>query len=206
MGRDVQIASIDVILDAAEQKFAEFGFAGAGMKSIATAAGVAQALLHYHFGTKEILYREVIRRRSGAINSERNRLLDQVDMTAPDALEQVVRAQLGPPLEGESVGLGYPRIFASLIAGPDLDQQLVRECYDDVATRVIDMLCVLVPGLERERAAWGYSLAIGSLTAALSQAERARNLGAVETGPANVPTILDTITDYTAAGIRALAR
>jgi AcrR family transcriptional regulator len=47
--------SRDAILDAAERLFANSGFDGTSMRSIAEAADVAQALLHYHFGTKERL-------------------------------------------------------------------------------------------------------------------------------------------------------
>src|SRR5262249_1824395 len=50
--------SRDAILDAAERLFADSGFDGTSMRSIAEAAGVAQGLLHYHFGTKERLFAE----------------------------------------------------------------------------------------------------------------------------------------------------
>jgi AcrR family transcriptional regulator len=55
------------ILDAAERVFALCGFEGASMRQIATEAGVAQALLHYHFGTKEKLFHAMFARRSEAI-------------------------------------------------------------------------------------------------------------------------------------------
>ncbi len=48
------------ILKAAKKEFAEKGFDGARMVSIAEHAGVNQALLHYHFTNKENLYKEVL--------------------------------------------------------------------------------------------------------------------------------------------------
>lgn len=48
------------ILAAAERVFAESGFAGASMARIAEAAGLPKANIHYYFGTKEALYREVL--------------------------------------------------------------------------------------------------------------------------------------------------
>jgi AcrR family transcriptional regulator len=48
------------ILQAASTLFAERGFAGASTHEIAAAAGVNQALVRYHFGTKEALWQEVI--------------------------------------------------------------------------------------------------------------------------------------------------
>ena len=44
------------ILDAAEELFASKGFAGASMRALARCAGVSQALIHHHFGTKSGLY------------------------------------------------------------------------------------------------------------------------------------------------------
>ena len=49
------------ILASAKKAFAEKGFDGARMGSIAARANVNQALLHYYFGNKENLYKEVWR-------------------------------------------------------------------------------------------------------------------------------------------------
>ncbi len=48
-----------LILKAAEKEFLEKGFAGAKTVSIAKAAGVNHALLHYYFRTKENLFNRV---------------------------------------------------------------------------------------------------------------------------------------------------
>jgi TetR/AcrR family transcriptional regulator len=50
------------VLDAAEELFAERGFAGTSMRDLARASGVSQALIHHHFGSKEELYQSVKRR------------------------------------------------------------------------------------------------------------------------------------------------
>lgn len=48
------------ILGAAEECFAAAGFAGATTRQMAAVAGVNVATLHYHFGSKEKLYRAVL--------------------------------------------------------------------------------------------------------------------------------------------------
>ena len=48
------------ILDAAEECFATAGFTGATTRQVAARAGVNVATLHYHFGSKEKLYRAVL--------------------------------------------------------------------------------------------------------------------------------------------------
>jgi len=50
----------DVILNAAKKEFAERGYSGARMNSIARRAGVNQALIHYYFSSKENLYHQVL--------------------------------------------------------------------------------------------------------------------------------------------------
>ena len=52
----------EAILGAAEGVFARAGFVGATTAAIAAAAGVPKANLHYHFGSKQVLYREVLAR------------------------------------------------------------------------------------------------------------------------------------------------
>src|SRR5947207_13065534 len=50
----------DAILDAAERRFAERGFAGASMREIASEAGLKnQASLYHHFRHKRALYAAV---------------------------------------------------------------------------------------------------------------------------------------------------
>jgi TetR/AcrR family transcriptional regulator len=51
-----------LILDCAEQVFAERGFGGATMQTIADRAGLPKANLHYYFVSKKALYRRVVER------------------------------------------------------------------------------------------------------------------------------------------------
>ena len=48
------------ILEAASRAFAESGFVGATTRTVAARAGVNVATLHYHYGSKEGLYRAVL--------------------------------------------------------------------------------------------------------------------------------------------------
>ena len=53
------------ILAASKKIFAEKGFSGARMSAIAELAGVNQALIHYHFSSKEMLYKTLFHRFMG---------------------------------------------------------------------------------------------------------------------------------------------
>src|SRR5438309_8045697 len=60
----------DAILDAAERRFAERGFAGVSMREIAAEAGLKnQASLYHHFKNKRALYEAVLNRGVGLIVS-----------------------------------------------------------------------------------------------------------------------------------------
>ena len=48
------------ILEAAEKEFFEKGYAGARTTSIAEAAGVTHAMLHYYFRTKDNLFERIV--------------------------------------------------------------------------------------------------------------------------------------------------
>lgn len=50
------------ILDAAIEEFSAFGFAGARIDRIASAAGINKQLIYHYFGGKSDLYREVLHR------------------------------------------------------------------------------------------------------------------------------------------------
>ena len=59
-GHDQELAKVR-ILSASKKEFAERGFSGARMSSIAKRASVNKALIHYYFKDKETLYLEVLK-------------------------------------------------------------------------------------------------------------------------------------------------
>ncbi|MBS1818020.1 MAG: TetR/AcrR family transcriptional regulator [Acidobacteria bacterium] len=62
--------SPDRILDAAALEFAARGYAGARVDHIARRGRVNKAMLYYHFGSKQGLYRALLRRTFGAIAAD----------------------------------------------------------------------------------------------------------------------------------------
>ncbi len=88
----------DKTISAAEVEFARMGFDGVGMKVFALRAGASQSLPHYQFGSKDRLYKDVIRQRSKLVNDERMVLLRAVDMMQGDALDRIFEALFNPAL------------------------------------------------------------------------------------------------------------
>jgi len=50
----------NLIIDTAEQLFAQFGYLGVSMMDIASSIGITKAALYYHFDSKEKIYLEVL--------------------------------------------------------------------------------------------------------------------------------------------------
>lgn len=98
------------ILQAAEKEFFEKGYAGAKTASIAEAAGVTHAMLHYYFRTKDKLFERIV---SGKINM----------------LGDIVLSAIGDdnlPLE-ERIRQGVERHFDFISSNRDLPKFIVNE-------------------------------------------------------------------------------
>ncbi|MEM7710683.1 MAG: TetR/AcrR family transcriptional regulator [Pseudomonadota bacterium] len=193
------------ILDAAEAAFSEAGFAGAGMKAIALQAGVAQGLLHYHFGNKDGLYEAVIERRALLITGAREALLDEIDMAASDTVPRIFEAFFRPPFGPEGGGRVFARIFALLPIGDARDAALVERFYDPSARKFIDALMAARPDASRETCAWGYAMALSLLVGSVGCSDRAIRL-ADATLPAEYDTeaLIAPLTRHATGGFAAL--
>ncbi|MES2947952.1 MAG: TetR/AcrR family transcriptional regulator [Pseudomonadota bacterium] len=82
----------NIILGAAEKVFARAGFGGATMAAIATASGLPKANLHYYFGSKDVLYREVLARTLSDWLVPASGITADADPRT--ALEQYIRAKM----------------------------------------------------------------------------------------------------------------
>jgi AcrR family transcriptional regulator len=202
--------SKEEILDAAERLFAHTGFDGTSMREIAQAAGVAQALLHYHFKTKEGLFEAMFARRSDAINRIRLARLEAMLKRGSPHLEDIIDALLRPTVEaGHDPERGGSR-FATLIlttgaSSHDWQKGLISTSYDAMARRYIEALRIVLPGLSLANAAWGYLFVIGSALTQMSPTGRADRLSDGETTDSDTEIMLSRAVTFAAAGMRALA-
>jgi AcrR family transcriptional regulator len=202
--------SRDAILDAAERLFANSGFEGTSMRSIAEAADVAQALLHYHFGTKERLFAEMFTRRSEAINAARIKRLDSLFARGLPTLEEVLDTLLRPLIElghDESRGGSYfSRLVVSVAADRDPRScALIAENYDPVARRFINAIMRVIPGLKEADAVRGYLFAIGVGMTIMAPTGRLNRLSGDRCDDADIDSMVDHAVPFAAAGLRSFA-
>lgn len=209
-GSRVRPTSKEDILDAAERLFASRGFDGTSMREIAQEAGVAQALLHYHFKTKEGLFEAMFGRRSGAINRIRLARLDQMLKAGTPRIEEIIDALLRPTVEAGHDPARGGATFANLIlstgsSNHDWQKSLIAASYDAMARRYIGAIRKALPGMSLGDATWGYLFIIGAALTQMSPTGRADRLSDGETSDMDTETLLERATTFAAAGLRALA-
>jgi len=124
------------ILAAAEEVFAETGYAGATTAAIAEKAGLPKANLHYYFRTKDALYRRVL-------EDILEQWLATGDQIVPEAdPAQALAAYIAAKVEHSRRRPLASKVFANelLHGAPRLGDYLRREVRQWVATksRVID--------------------------------------------------------------------
>jgi AcrR family transcriptional regulator len=89
----------DRILYAAEELFAQHGFASTSLRQVTSRADVNIAAVNYHFGSKENLVNEVFRRRMDDMSRERLAALQRAVAEAhPGELEPILAAFVEPAL------------------------------------------------------------------------------------------------------------
>jgi AcrR family transcriptional regulator len=175
------------------------------MRRIATEAQVAQALLHYHFATKDQLYEAVFERRSSAINALREAGLDRIFADGRSAtLEEVLEALFAPVpswpgSRTQPATYFAPMVSAISIGEDDRSKGLMVRHYDPIARRFIEAFRRVLPGLAEPEAVWAYLFALGARIQTNMQNGRAARLGAGD------GEVQPRFVAFVAAGIRALA-
>ncbi|MDO5605448.1 MAG: TetR/AcrR family transcriptional regulator [Paracoccus sp. (in: a-proteobacteria)] len=198
------------IMDAAERVFAVVGFAGATTRAIADEAKVNLGLIHYHFGSKEELFEQVIARRSGQINAYRRKLLADV-LSDPGGvgLEEMLEALIRPTIEMSNehgdAGQSYSRIIVQIASGTDERSiALTGENFDAIALEFVDAFETHVPGLGRENAVWAYINTISLSLLMMARTGRTKALSGGLCDESDTEASIRRTVRFLAAGTRAL--
>lgn len=212
MGKISEHDTKTLILDAAEQSFADLGFDAASLRHIISVAGVNLAAVHYHFGSKEGLIRAVFDRRLGPLNEERLRALDEIEAAAGRRkglpLEPVIRALIEPalrlardPLKG---GPDVMRLFGRTIAEPSPELQLMLHGqFGHVASRFGAALKRACPGLPPSVLQWRFHFTIGAMGHVMCDPTKMREFTGGACDPADTEEVIRQMTGFLAAGFRA---
>lgn len=124
------------IMRAAECEFMAKGFAGARTSSIAEAAGVTHAMLHYYFRTKEKLFEKIISEKSEMLIAVVAESLKDINLP----LEDMIRNLINLHLDFISENPELPRfIISEIYSNPErlaIFGGMIRSVAPDVLSRL----------------------------------------------------------------------
>ena len=188
-----------VILDAAAEEFADKGFYGARVASIAKRAGINKAMLYYRVGDKEELYRRVILRGQASI---RNAVMNAISTStkAPDTIEAILRGISDIASENRLI----PSVILRELAG---NAQTLPETGRGNISKFLDMIRSMVArGVEEgtfrniDPTALQFMVTGAVFTLSLTTDLR-RNINPLNPGPLTADQITETIKDILMHGI-----
>jgi len=156
------------ILDVAERLIAEKGFTGTTLRNIVSDAGVNLAAVHYHFGSKEELFRAVVRRIAVPLVERQLHLLEQLRKKPdPPSVEELLTAFLTPPLELVMGDEHYRVVRAQFMgrcrAEPEPVQRIAHEEFSPNIEPFLDALQRSLPDQSRSQLLWKLDLVVAAL-------------------------------------------
>ena len=162
----------DRILGAAEELFAQHGFAATSLRQVTGLAAVNIAAVNYHFGSKENLVNEVFRRRMDEMTARRLQQLEAAQREHPGELEPVLAAFIEPALalaQDRNGGGAFVRVIARAYAEHNESlRRFLSDQYGHVLRHFGKALAACLPGIDKDSLYWRLDFLAGALTYAMS--------------------------------------
>lgn len=200
------------ILLAAERLFAEHGFEGCSLRSVADLAKVNQGMIHYFFKSKESLFAEAYTRCGRPLVEERLRLLDaeEAASAAPIQTERLIEIFLAPAVAVAMSGMSG-RSFLRMQARLQLDDsrhsgKLRSVLYDESSRRFVSALARSLPHLSREQVCWRFVFMLGTYQYVLANTGRLEVISEGACSGKAFDESLQQMIPFLAAGMREAGR
>ncbi|MBN8260796.1 MAG: TetR family transcriptional regulator [Xanthomonadales bacterium] len=162
----------DRILHAAEELFAQQGFASTSLRQVTSRADVNIAAVNYHFGSKDNLVNEVFRRRMDEMSAQRLLALKLAVDGRPGELEPILSAFVEPALamaQDRHGGGAFIRVIARAYAESNEGlRKFLSEQYGHVLREFAKAIDGCVPGLGKEELYRRLDFLSGALTYAMA--------------------------------------
>jgi AcrR family transcriptional regulator len=195
------------ILEASMVLFAKNGFLDTSTREITDAAGVNIAAINYHFGSKEELYRELIRKI--AVNCQRERLgaMDKAHSEG-GGLEDILRAFIKTHLEGMLTPEGPNNemaLFFREFSSPGLSFDIIMsEMVEPTHNALTRVLTSYIPGLTNEAATLCIVSLMGQIIHFVKGEAVFSRFGGKEYDPKMVDTIVEHILSFSLRGLNGM--
>ncbi len=208
----VREASIERILDAAEQLFAEFGYHGVTLKDVAAKIGVSSALIHYHFNGKESIFDAVwarkapisVHNRLEAMRRYAQEVGDKV--TVEGALGAWIEADLKVHIEDRKQWEAFGKIAAQANSASGWGAEKMTKYFNPVVLPLIELLKKAMPECDEDVIFWGYHFVSGAMTHNMARTGRLDELSNGLCSSDDFASISQYMARFMAAGFRAICK
>ncbi len=169
------------ILAAAERLFAERGYHGVSLRQIGDEADAQIALINYHFGTKDMLYRAVFENRLKPVSERRQAALAAAlaceggRPTIEAVLDAFARSWI--ELRDTEDGCSYTRLIAREVNDPqEAERGILSDLLDPIARDFLAAMERSLPNHDRAEIHWAYHFFVGMLTLTMANPKRVSRL------------------------------
>lgn len=169
----------DRILSEAEKLFAQQGYASTSIRQIISKAKANLAAIHYHFGSKEALFFEIVRRYLEGLNRQRLLLLEKELAACKNetpSVRNIVTAFLKPISEMHQSGSETKQF--SLMLGrafsedPVLKRKISSKFFKDISVQFINAFHLALPMLGQEEIYWRFHFMVSTMVGSLMAPDR----------------------------------
>ena len=204
------VASTDTkeqILNVAEGMIAERGFAGTTLRSVVRKAGVNLAAVHYHFGSKEELFRTTVERLARPITEhavKHLRLLQERDEqpSVEDIMTIFLMSSLTMVMGDEKSRMVRAQLLGRCRTEPGHIQLIAAKEFHACSQAMLDVLQRALPDQSRSQLEWKLDLAIAVLIRVQIDAGKPGAL-IQSSQPADIEKAVSQLVTFLAAGMRS---
>jgi AcrR family transcriptional regulator len=195
------------IISVAKRLFAERGFAGTTLRNVIGEADVNLAAVHYHFGSKEELFRAVVEQFARPIVEQELALLKQLQAgERVPSVEEILTAVLKPCLEflaqDKEFLLVHTQFMGRCWAEPEPLKSIVEGEFAASMEAFLDVLQRVLPEQSRSQIAWKFDLVIAALVRVQSEAGQPLAL-LQSTDPEAIQVAIEQLVKFLSTGMRS---
>lgn len=206
-----QSETVERILDAAEQLFAEKGFAETSLRLITSKAGVNLAAVNYHFGSKKALIQAVFSRFLGPFCLSLERELDRREAQAggKQSLEQLLeilveQAMAVKPRSGDDLSIFMRLLGLSFSQSQGHLRRYLDDMYGKVFRRYMALVHQAAPAIPAIELFWRVHFMLGAVSFSMSGIKALRAISEDDFGvKTSIEQVMRMMVPFLAAGMRA---
>lgn len=207
MTTSVSVDTKEQILNVAERLFAENGFVGTSLRSVIREADVNLSAVHYHFGSKEELFRAVTARiAKPVVTGQLKRLAQCEAKNGTPNIEAILEAFITPPLEvvfnSGDRSINCARFMGRCRVEPDSIREIAELEFQGSKKAYLDAFGRSLPDFSRTELTWKLDLVIATLLRVLTEAGKSGSL-IQDNSVESIQATVSKLVSFLASGLRS---